>query len=112
MRSANWMAVPLLMLPALVLGADLVTVRGAGTGQCKDYLEMRRLNNSVDTYQVAAWVQGFLAGHNVFAGGKNLVAPDVDSTLVEIDRFCQSHPNKAISDGATALALRLGAVKR
>ncbi len=112
MQMTKWMLTGLLVMPVLAAGADRVTVRGAGTGQCRDYLEMRRMNNAPDTYQVAAWVQGFLAGHNVFAGAKDLAIPDVGSTLVELDRFCQAHNGKSLSDGAMALAQRLGAVKQ
>jgi hypothetical protein len=104
---------PLVLLtPAVLAVAQTVTVRGAGTGRCADYLEMRRVNNPSDTYQVAAWVQGFLAGHNVYAGGKAVQAPDVSSTLVELDRFCQAHREQLIADGAKVLAERLGAAKR
>lgn len=112
MQISNWFFAGVLLAPLLASGADLVTVRGAGTGQCKDYLEMRQANNTPDTYQVAAWVQGFLAGHNVFAGGRNLAIPDVGTTLVELDRFCQANKGKVLTDAAISLAQGLGAVKR
>jgi hypothetical protein len=105
----------LLVIGACAAGAawaQSVTVRGAGTGRCADYIEMRGLNNASDTYQVGAWVQGFLSGHNAYAGGRNLAVLDVGSTLVELDRFCQANREKAISDGAIAIAERLGAAKR
>lgn len=111
MRILNIGLTFLVLLP-LWATAQTVTARGAGTGRCADYLEMRRVNNTADTYQVGAWVQGFLAGHNVYAGGKSLQAPDVASTLVELDRYCQVNRERMIADGAKALAERLGAAKR
>lgn len=112
MKSIKFMLLIGLSVASALNWAQSVTVRGAGTGRCADFIEMRGLNNAQDTYQVAAWVQGFLSGHNVYAGGKNLAALDVGSTLVELDRFCQANRDKAISDGAIALAERLGAAKR
>lgn len=112
MKSSLRLPILVLLASSALALAQTGTVRGAGTGRCADFLEMRRVNNTSDTYQVAAWVQGFLAGHNAYAGGKSLQAPDVNSTLLELERFCQAKRDESIADGAKALAERLGAARR
>jgi hypothetical protein len=109
------LAAVMLMVATQEVSAQFIM--GAGKTSCGDWLRYRslldrpeNLKEVANSYQVQAWVDGFLSGFNVAkAGGPDILsskppAPDLYSW---VDNYCRAKPLNVVGDAVLVLAKEL-----
>lgn len=107
MKSTLWLSAVLVVSPGLASAVEGVpyTVYGAGTVSCGKYLELRRANDRGQEFQVLAWADGFISGHN----RNTLVADQVrgkiddETILAYLDKYCRDNPLHDLVKGVVSL---------
>lgn len=107
------------LLPAPALAAEPVdqatkwiTITGAGSMSCGQYIEYERNGDANETNPIVQWVWGFLGAYNSRGlfnnNGKGhpvtqVATPDAPSVLLYITEHCKAHPLTRVSDAVDAL---------
>lgn len=94
-----------------VVVAQTYPVRGAGTTGCGTYLEWRGSNDQPSLAQATQWAWGYLHGYNVTAGDPIVEAPDKDTVLAYLEKFCRENPLKPLAWGLPSLVEDLGGAR-
>lgn len=94
-------ALALLVLATLSVGAEAVTTRGTGsTVSCGTWLEERR-KNSDDSFRLRNWALGYLSGAAAWANsGDPLGDPAGDSNGIFywLDNYCRAYPTQFFTE--------------
>jgi hypothetical protein len=85
-------------------------VYGAGTISCAEWLNYRSTGGDPNSYQVQAWVDGFLSAHNLAddeQGDFLLSAPKAVASYAWIDNYCGPKPLDQVIQAVIALKKEL-----
>jgi hypothetical protein len=113
------LSVPLLVLLAIgAAGPSLardVKLSGMGTRTCADWVQWKEARNGEARAMAAEWVQGFIAGHNVYArsGAEPAasVVADIKVLMPLLDSYCQKNADSRILSGAVEIIQSLGGTR-
>lgn len=94
---------------------DVAKLAGMGIRKCTEWQQWKDARNIESRAMVLEWVQGFIAGHNVYArGGSATASPVVASVAVLIpllDAYCLKNPEQRIFAGVVEITQSLGGAK-
>jgi hypothetical protein len=84
---------------------------GAGTVSCAEWVRFRTTGDKPNSYQVEAWIDGYLSGSNVYDSGADflITQPKAVALYAWIDNYCGSKPLDQIVQAAGALRTELQA---
>lgn len=82
---------------------------GAGTVSCGEWQKYRLSGDKGNTYQLQAWIDGYLSGYNVASEDVDVLAskPSSIAFYAWIDNYCGSHPLDILVVAASALRKEL-----
>jgi hypothetical protein len=85
------------------------TVYRAGLVSCGQWQEHRTTGNKASSYQLQAYVDGFLSGYNLASEGPDFLVgkPDSVSLYIWIDNYCRDKPLDAVVGALFALKYEL-----
>jgi hypothetical protein len=106
-----------MIIRMLLLGFVLVTAAaggasaenramyGAGTTSCGQWQEYRTTGNKGMSFQLEAWIDGYLSGFNVASTGPDYLAnkPSNVAFYIWIDNYCRDKPLDIIVQAVGAL---------
>ncbi len=102
----------LVIVVATVSGASAggKYIYGAGTISCAEWLNYRSTGNNPNSYQVQAWVDGFLSAYNL-ADDEHadflISAPKAVASYAWIDNYCGPKPLDEVIQAVVALKKEL-----
>jgi len=82
-----------------------------GHHSCGTWTAERRVNRTI-SWQLEAWVAGYLSGWATASSGNPLAGLEGDTIHRWIDDYCSRNPLEPISDAADALKIHLRKVSR
>ncbi len=92
-----------------------VKLSGMGIRKCSDWLQWKETRNLESRAMALEWVQGFMAGHNVYARGAGTsggsVVAGVAVLIPLLDAYCQKNPGERILAGVVEITKELGGTK-
>jgi hypothetical protein len=101
----------ILIVISIVLMANQASAKkyylGAGGVSCGAWLETRKNGDDVETFQLQAWVQGFVSGVNATSQNDFLAAPDAEAIFAWLDNYCRQHPLEKVIEASHLLILEL-----
>jgi hypothetical protein len=82
---------------------------GAGTVSCAEWSRFRTTGDKPNSFQVEAWIDGYLSGSNVFDPGADFLQSQPKSIALYawVDNYCGSRPLDQIVQAASALRREL-----
>jgi hypothetical protein len=89
-------------VPAAKRQGPLVLVPATGT--CGDWYAERRGQGTYRWETEVSWVQGFVAGHNVYEQRptNTQILAEPNDVALWLDTYCVKNPTRTIADGAVA----------
>lgn len=93
--------------------AKSALVYGAGTVSCAEWRNFRATDDRQSSYQLQAWVDGYLSGYNGGSEGPDFLTPRPAAVAYYawIDNYCVSNPLdpllKAVMELRKELSLRM-----
>jgi len=87
-----------------------VKISGMGVRKCAEWQQWKEERNGEARAMALEWTQGFISGHNVYAGSGtgNSVVADVKVLLPLIDSFCERNPDSRILNVVIQITRSLG----
>jgi hypothetical protein len=108
---ARWLILTLFIFIALSSDAiaQFKAYYGAGKVSCAEWVQFRTTGDKPNSYQVEAWIDGYLSGYNVYDSGADflLSQPKSIALYAWIDNYCGSKPLDQIVQAASALRTEL-----
>jgi hypothetical protein len=109
------------MIRTLLLGLVLVmaaaggavaegrAVYGAGLVSCGQWLQYRTTGDKGNSFQLQAWIDGYLSGYNVASTDPDFLAsqPAAVALYIWIDNYCRDKPLDVLTQAVTALKKEL-----
>jgi hypothetical protein len=86
-------------------------VYGAGLITCAEWQQYRSTDNKPATFQVQAWIDGFLSGYNFAGVETDILAPKAQQVghYAWIDNYCRQNPLDMVGTATVALKNELTA---
>jgi hypothetical protein len=106
------MRVGLIIIGAIALPTSIVWAKegdrmfyGAGTVTCAEWQQYRTTGNKPATFQLQAWIDGFLSGYNAASNDTDFIAPKPESVAYYawIDNYCSKNPLDEVMQAVFAL---------
>jgi len=91
-----------------------VRLSGMGVRKCSDWLGWKTAGNGEARAMTVEWMQGFFAGHNVYARTNEAqpsVFADARTLATLLDNYCQKRPDDRIIAGVLDITQGLGGAK-
>jgi hypothetical protein len=107
MRMASIVAILLLgAATAPAVSADEITTYGVGLKSCRDYLQIRTEDNTVDQVVFIDWLSGYFSAVNKTSHHRNnfLGLGDLKDALSRIDDYCRARPLAPFAEAAAVMA--------
>lgn len=119
-RSSSRISAFALTLSLAIFGSAQAETRdariaGMGIRKCTEWQQWKEAKNSEARAMTLEWVQGFIAGHNIFARkgaeAASSVVADVKVLLPLLDAYCLRNPGDRLVSAVVEITQSLGGVK-